>query len=138
MPAIASATVFLERNDPAVLIDFYNLFHQAVLPIAGRVVVADFPTTVNNMGRVIECLNSKFGTTFTEYCHSSTADADVRKAIEAEHQQHMAGKEATLPLPSKKKSQAKSEIMDRLRADSNSRKLRLAASLYEELRAFSV
>ena len=89
LEAVASATVFLEQEDPRPLLRFYNLFHARLDDYVDRFVVSDFPVTVNDFGSVIAAVNEKFGRNFKTFqqhagatCRSGSPDS---RRARAEH-----------------------------------------------------
>jgi len=45
-------------------------FHRPLLPISDAFVLARFPTVTSDLGRVIACVNDRFGTAFNEFVHT--------------------------------------------------------------------
>ena len=62
---VASFMVFQRSERPAPYLKAYIRFHQAVLPVVERVVVADFQQVVTNINGVIAALNARFNTRFS-------------------------------------------------------------------------
>lgn len=138
LEAVASATVFLEQDDPRALLRFYNLFHGRLGAYVDRLVVSDFPVTVSDFGRVIAAVNEKFGRSFKPF-HSTPAElAEVDRLIRAEHEQNMGAVAATLPLPSDDKARLKERVLARLAEPAYAPLVAEAQRLYEGLKARSV
>jgi hypothetical protein len=131
--AVASATVFLEHDDPRPLLDFYNVFHESLRTIKDRLIVSDFPTTINDFSSVIRRVNERFGRQFALYRGTDEEESQLRDSIRREHRKNMQGNPATLPLPSAAKERRKLPIIDRIMSEANSRALKQAQSLYTEL-----
>lgn len=105
-------------------LDAYLTFYQSLEPYRDRCLVAPFEAVVQDMGRVIECVNDRFGTAFDRFHHTP----DAAEAIHARRGYH-AG-------PSKQRTQFKEETRtdfdDQLRSDSELRQtLESAEALFE-------
>jgi hypothetical protein len=136
--AVASATVFLENEDPRPLLVFYNTFHKCLASYADRLVVADFPVTVGDFGAVIEAVNAKFGTSYLTFDSTPEQLAEVDRRIRDEHEQNMGAVATTLPLPSATKTHLKRQVLERLEHPECAELLAEARRLYEDLRVHSV
>ncbi|HMP06307.1 MAG TPA: hypothetical protein PJ982_08165 [Lacipirellulaceae bacterium] len=136
--AVASATVFLEHDDPRPLLRFYNLFHSRLVGYVDRLVVSDFPVTVNDFGGVIAAVNARFGRSFAAFHGTPEELAEVDRLIRAEHAQNMGAAAATLPLPSAAKAKLKERVLTRLADPSCAPLLDEARRLYADLKAHSV
>jgi hypothetical protein len=133
MVAVASATVFLEHDDPAPLLDFYNTFHSSLLPCKARMVISDFPRTIGDFASVIQEVNEKFGRQFALYHGTDAEEEQIRTKIKREHAANMDGNAATLPLPSADKERRKQPIIERIVAGENRSRLERAQELYNTL-----
>jgi hypothetical protein len=129
--AASSATLFLEHDDPAPLLDFYNVFYSSLLPYKRQFVVSDFRRTIDDFASVIAEVNERFGRRFALYEGTSEQQDRVDAAIRREHQQHMDANPATLPLPSADKQRRKVPIIERIHAAENRSRLQFAHELYE-------
>jgi hypothetical protein len=133
LEAVASATVFLEREDPTPLLRFYNIFHSALLPYKDRMIVSDFRRTINHFDEVIAEVNERFRRDFALYEGSSEQKQKLEDAIRQEHRTNMGDNPATLPLPTADKLRKKQPIIERLQAPENQSLLAEAQRLYAML-----
>jgi hypothetical protein len=112
--AVSSATVFLEHDDPRPLLQFYNIFHEALVPYREQLVVSDFPRTTNDFGSVIAEINERYARSYALYRGTPEERERVEALIREEHSGNMQGNIATLPLPSEEKERRKTRILERL------------------------
>lgn len=138
LSAVASATVFLGREDPAPLLHFYNIFHRTLLPYRDRIVVSDFSRTINDFGSVGAEVNRRFGRNFEIFCGGGPERRRVEEAIRREHRENMDANPATLPMPSAEKERRKQVVIERLEARETASQLAEAQRLYESLIASAV
>lgn len=136
--AVASATVFLETEDPRPLLVFYNTFHQCLADYVDRLVVSDFPVTVGDFGAVIEAVNAKFHTNYQPFDSTPEQLAEVDRRIREEHEQNMGAVASTLPLPSAAKTQLKRKVLEQLELPECAKLLAEARRHYESLSTHSV
>ncbi|HYO26093.1 MAG TPA: hypothetical protein VEQ85_14215 [Lacipirellulaceae bacterium] len=136
--AVASATVFLMREDPRPLLAFYNAFHERLLDYVDRLVVSDFPITVGDFGAVIEAVNAKYHTHYLPLEGTPEQRAEIDRRIREEHQQNMGAVATTLPLPSATKTHLKQRVLQRLERPECAALLDQARRHYEALRVYSV
>jgi hypothetical protein len=116
MDAVASATVFLDHDDPLPFLKFYNIYHSAVAPYRDRVVISDFDRTTSDFGGVITELNERYGRNFDPYLGSPEEEQRVKEMIRDEHSVNSRGQVQTLPLPSHEKDQLKEKVREKLRS----------------------
>lgn len=138
LEAIASATVYLEKDDPRGFLKFYNTFHAPLVSLAPRLVVSDFPRTVGDFGSVIAAVNQKFGRDFAPFSHMPENCARVEEMIHDEHTQNMGSNAATLPLPSAEKATLKGRVMDALTSPPCASLLAEAQRLYAALKNYAL
>ncbi len=77
-----SALQYNPEADARRSIADYTAFYRRVLPLADRVVVADFPDVVGDFGAVIERCNLTFGTDFVPYEKTEDNEAEVVSRVE--------------------------------------------------------
>jgi hypothetical protein len=136
--AVASATVYLHRDDPGTFLEFYRLFHEAVVDLADKVVVSDFPVTVEHFGAVIDALNARYQRQFLPFAGDAEQCAAVEQMIRNEHAENMGARQAQLPLPSEEKSRLKGRVIERMHDARYAGMLAEAQRLYEHFLAFAV
>ena len=129
--AVASATLYLEHDEPAPLLDFYNVFHSSLLAFRDRLVVSNFPRTIGDFADVIREVNERFGRSYSLYQGTEEEEAQIRETIRREHRVNMDGNPATLPLPSADKERRKQPIIARIESPENRPQLQKAQELYE-------
>jgi len=67
--------------------NWFTSFYEAIEPVKGKVVIADFTEVTSNFGLVIRRVNEKFGTNFTEFVHSDVSMREVFAAIDEINEQ---------------------------------------------------
>lgn len=135
--AVASATVYLEKDDPRGFLKFYNTFHKAVVGIADQLVVSDFPRTVGDFGSVIAEVNRRYGRHFAMFHDTAQENEKVEAMIRREHATNMKSNAATLPLPSEEKTKRKELVLERLHDRRCQPLLAHAQELYNALTKFA-
>lgn len=135
--AVASATIYLNRTDPRPLLRFFNIFHKSLLHLRDQIIVADFPTTVNDFGSVIKRVNDHYQRDFMLYRRTHEDDEKIAKMIRKEHKDHMGGKLSTLPLPSKEKMRLKQQIVRTIDSSMCSSLLSEARRLYQKFQSMT-
>ena len=130
--AVASATVFLESENPLPLLKFYLIFYRAVLPIKSHLVVSDFPTTINDFSQVIRAVNNRYHREFELFTASEEQMCIVQERIGEEHQK-MGRSVSTLPLPSEEKARRKVRVKEHLARPSCAALLEEARQVYAQL-----
>ena len=140
LEAVASATVFLEQEDPRPLLRFYNLFHERLEDYVDRLVVSDFPVTVNDFGSVIARRQREV---WPQIQAVSTARrkqlAEVDRLIRAEHEQNMGAVAADVAAAVGRQDQAQGAGARAAASTPTMPKLLAEAQrLYEGLKAQSV
>ena len=136
--AVASATIYLHRQDPGSFLKFYQLFHRAVVGLADRVVVSDFPTTVGDFGAVIEALNARYHRQCLPFAGDDDQRAAVERMIREEHAENMGAIQSQLPLPSEEKSRLKRQVIERMHEPRYAQLLADAQGLYRQLAAYAI
>jgi hypothetical protein len=136
--AVASATVYLHKEDPGPFLKFYRLFHEVLTDLAPHIVVSDFPVTVGHFGAVIDALNARYGTHFLPFVGDAQQCAAVERMIREEHAENMGAGQAQLPLPSEAKSQLKRRVIERMHDSRYRPMLEKAQRLYDHFREFAV
>ena len=133
--AVASATIYLDQTDPRPLLRFFNIFHKSLLPMRDKIIISDFPTTVNDFGSVIERVNDRYHCDFTLYQGTPEEEKEITHRINQEHENRMGGRAFTLPLPSEKKSRLKQQILQIINSPMCSSLLDEARQLYQKFRS---
>ncbi len=136
--AVASATVYLHREDPAAFLKFYCLFHRAVVDLADKVVVSDFPVTVGHFGAVIDAVNARYQRQFRTFAGDAAQCAEVERMIREEHAENMGAGQAQLPLPSEEKSRLKRRVIERIHEPRYASLFAECRQLYAHLAAHAV
>jgi hypothetical protein len=77
-----SVTIRSPHVSLAQALDAYRRFHEAILPHRDSCHVAPFEDVTRDFGRVIEALNTKFGTSFTPFRHTQENVERVYALIE--------------------------------------------------------
>lgn len=131
--AVTSATVFLNKEDPRPFLKFYNTFHGALIDHAARLVISDFPRTVNDFGSVIDEVNRRCGKRFRRFDDTQEQRREVERRIRREHETNMGARSSTLPLPSDEKDALKARVLERLHAPQCAGLLGEAQALYAAL-----
>jgi hypothetical protein len=137
LEAVASATVYLQKDDPRPFVAFYNTFHAPLIDLAPRLVVSDFPRTIGNFGSVIAEVNRRYGRQFALFEGTDEQKQEVDRRIRDEHDRNMGAVATTLPLPSAEKAALKERILDRLHQPECAPLLAEARHLYDALREHS-
>lgn len=106
---------------------WYLMFHQAMEPYCGDIVVSDFAATTGDFSGVVEAVNRAFGTDFGV---SMPAD----RLAEFEPRMREAGD----PAAEARRAAEKKELEERFRAAVEPAALERAESLYQRLRLESV
>lgn len=135
--AVASATVYFEMEDPKPVLQFYNIFHRAVLPYRDDLVVSDFTTTTTSFGRVIEALNGSYHRHFSVFTGTDQQNRRVDQCIREEHTR-IGGAVSTFPLPSDAKARRKTKVHGRLAGNDCESLLAEARTLYSQLKEASI
>jgi hypothetical protein len=136
--AVASTTVYLQKQEPRPFLTFYNTFHMALGAYVSRLVVSDFPVTVGDFGAVIDAVNAKFGRDFKTFDGTPEQLAEVDRLIREEHEQNMGAVATTLPLPSATKSKLKESVLERIHEPECAKLLAKAQDLYASLKVHSI
>jgi hypothetical protein len=80
--AVCSFVVREPDLTPADALLGYLRFHQPLLPVRGRLVVATFAQATGQLGAVVRRVNARFGTSFREFSGEAKDVADVMARIE--------------------------------------------------------
>ncbi len=131
---VASFMVFQRSERPAPYLKAYIRFHQALLPVMERVVVADFNQVVTNINVVIEALNSKFNTRFQFVENLPEQKERIFSRLEAINRQFFKGDQLKSMKPDEHRRQLKIALQDRIEAH---RLFPEALALYMKFRKYS-
>lgn len=129
--AVASATVFLQNEDPIPFLKFYNIFHAALVPYGSQLVISDFARTTTDFRSVISEINQRYHRDYALYQGTLEEERRVNDLIRREHQSNIRGGVATLPLPSEEKDRLKEKVVQRLLAPECASLLSQAQLYYE-------
>lgn len=88
----------------------YLSFYRKVETVADGVVVADFSEITTDMGRVIDRINARFGTSFGRFQHTPENVEAVFRRIDEVNASNMSGSPLTVSRPTSEKQMAKDEI----------------------------
>lgn len=69
----------------------FSRFHERLLPIADRLIVAPFPMVVEDFGCVIDRVNRTFGADFSRYERTTSNESEVMRRVEASMLAHTGG-----------------------------------------------
>jgi hypothetical protein len=126
--AVSSATVFLQHDDPAPFLKFYNIFYGALLPYRDRVVISEFDRTTHDFKSVIAEINERFGRDFMLYQGTPDEEERVREMIAKDTSLHDV---AMSPLPSPEREPLKEKIRQQLLAPRCASLLKQAQRYYD-------
>lgn len=131
-PAGAVHSTLLRNRDltQSAVFERYLRFHRPLLPIAERIVFADFAQVTSDPGEVIDRLNRRFGTDFLR--HVQGPAAEKRIAAELAERDRLLGLDA---LASFRPNSAKEQARDSIRIDRESRQFRDCDDVYRSLLA---
>jgi hypothetical protein len=72
--------------DPSISLTFamdvYKSYYESILSIASRVIIAPFPITTMDFGRLILECNTRFGSNFVPYERTEASEAEVAREID--------------------------------------------------------
>jgi hypothetical protein len=122
---------------PSSALRAYVRFHERVQPLAGDLVVSDFPVTTGAFDATIDAVNRRFGTSFTPYQHTPENEAWCRDfVIEADRRDQGEVRESTVALPRAGRRQAREPVVEAVTREASL--LDRAQRLYEDLRSQAV
>lgn len=116
LEAIASATIFLEHEDPLPFLRFYNIYHRSLVEYRDRIVISDFERTTTDFASVIAEVNERYGRRFNLYEKTPENEDRVKELIRQQHGEGGIGRVARLPLPSHEKDYLKERIKEKLQS----------------------
>jgi hypothetical protein len=132
--ALAKEVQFVEENidEPVQLVGFHDLldawltFYRSVEPYQDRAYIALFRTVIQDMGRVIDGVNTYFGTNFDPFDHTDENEAAVHA-----HRGYHAGPQGRRDTF---KEEVRSRLEEQLQTDTAlQRKMEEAESLFDLL-----
>lgn len=102
----------------------YSMFHEKLLPVRDRMLIADFKQVTSDMGQVIERCNQKFGTAFVPFEHTDENVRDCRERVPSSRR-------------TDSRDKSKEQIMTQIQNDSRLQKaVQQAEYLYEQFAPF--
>ena len=130
---VASFMVFQRSERPAPYLKAYIRFHQAVLPVVERVVVADFHQVITNINDVIAALNARFNTRFQFVADLPGQQERIFTRLEEINRQFFKGDQLKSMRPDEHRKQLKIALQHRIEAH---RLFPEAEAWYEKMRQY--
>jgi hypothetical protein len=81
-PTIASGLQYYPDQPPTWAIALYRRFHQGLLPMADRVVIATFEEVTENFGDVVRRCNARYGTDFVPYERTESSEKALAEMLD--------------------------------------------------------
>jgi hypothetical protein len=121
--------------------DRYERFHGSLMPVAERLVVADFEQVTTDFGAVIRRLNGSYGTAFTPFDHTDENVARCFALIDSQSRARpgvQGGADRVLARPTEAKGEQGRRIRERLAETLTNRRRERLREIYAGYRALAL
>jgi len=110
--AVSSLMLRLPFLSLALALESFQDFHAPLIELRERIVVAEFGEVTGDFGRVLERINSFYGTTFTPFEHSEENVRECFAAIEERNRRISGGRvdESGVARPSKERGERRQAL----------------------------
>ncbi|HUC37230.1 MAG TPA: hypothetical protein VMR97_08915 [Acidimicrobiales bacterium] len=120
LDSVASQLIYRPALTARSVLSAYIRFHERVLPVVDRVVLAPFDSVVEDFGAVVREVNDRFGTSFVAY--EPTAENEDRVRFEIDTWDFVESgmveiREATVSRPSKERDARKPAAVAQVQAE---------------------
>jgi hypothetical protein len=131
--AVTSVLVRKPALDAHAVMSAWVDLHQQVQPVVGRLVVASFEQVTSDLGRVIDRVNERYGTSFGRFVHDQAHVDACFARIDADHRARRGSvDERVVARPSEKHGESRT-LADRAVAElGGSEAARRAEGLYDQ------